>query len=121
MSLRRSFRLALLACTATLAACASTPPPVAEISAARTAVSQAQPAAARYAPEQLRTARDKLALAEQAMVREDYDEARMLAEQAQIDARLAHAMADSERLRSAAAEVNRSIEALKQQAEGRRP
>ena len=85
------------------------------------AVSQAEPVAARYAPEQLRIARDTLALAEQALAREEYETACMLAEQAQVDARLAHAVADSERLRLAAAEVNRSVDALKQQLEGRQP
>ena len=103
-----------------LAACGTNPkPPVAEMAAARTLVSEARPDAVRYAPEQLREAQAKLARAEEAMAREAYVEARRLAEQAAVDARLASSMAQSERAQMAANEVNASIRTLQQQLERR--
>ncbi|HUQ73115.1 MAG TPA: DUF4398 domain-containing protein [Burkholderiales bacterium] len=84
-----------------LAGCATVSPPGAELAAARTAVIQAEPAARRYAPDELRLAQEKLARAEQAMAREQWGEARRFAEQAEVDARLAFAIAENERARSA--------------------
>jgi predicted lipid-binding transport protein (Tim44 family) len=77
-----------------LAACSSTPAPVGEMSAAQTAITAAEQAdAARYAPSDLDRARDKLIRAQAAMQEEDNEEARRLAEQALVDARLAEAKA----------------------------
>ena len=112
-------RAAMICSAVALGACASAPPPVAELAAARTMVSTAQPAASRHAPQELRAAQAKLARAEDAMVRERYVAARLLAEQAEVDARLAWIMAESARSRDAAAEVNRSIEVLRKELEGR--
>jgi hypothetical protein len=89
------------------------------MAAARAAVSQAQPAAERYAPEALRSAQAKLNSAEGAMARKEYVLARRLAEQAEVDAKLASSMAENERSRRAVAEVNQGIETLKQQLERR--
>lgn len=105
----------------TLAACAAMPPPVAQLSAARASIEQAQPAASRHAPGELQTAQAKLTRAEEAMARQDYEEALRFAEQAEVDARLAQATADAERMRSALAEVNEGIRRLKQQLEGKTP
>jgi hypothetical protein len=81
-----------------LAACAaSSPPPDSDLAAARAAILQAEPAAHRYAASELRVAQDKLARAEQAMARDDWREARRLAEEAEVDARYAWALAENER------------------------
>ena len=96
-----------------LSACVTMPPPVAEVAAARASVAQAQPGAARHAPEQLLAARTKLARAEDAMVRHDYAQALRLAQQAEVDARLAEATADAARMRLAVEEVNAGISELK--------
>jgi len=100
-------RIAAITCALALGACAAPYKPVAELAAARTTVEHAQPAAARYAPQELRAAQAKLERAEAAMAREDHVEARLLAEQAEVDARLAWSLAESERARRELAEVNR--------------
>lgn len=100
----------LLACAAVAASagCATTTPaPVAEMNAARTMVSQAHPAAAQYAPHELRAAQIKLERAEAALAQEKHTEARILAEQAEVDAKLAWTIADAERARQELAEVRR--------------
>lgn len=61
---------------------------------------QAEPLAWRYAQPEFRLAQDKLARAEQAMARSQWREARTLAEQAEIDARYAWALAENERSRA---------------------
>jgi hypothetical protein len=103
------------------AACATTPPPDAELARARALVSQATPEATRHAPELLIRAREKLAAAEVAMAEERYEEARRAAEQAAVDARLAESAAEHERMRSALAEVNAGIQALRSEIDRRQP
>jgi hypothetical protein len=90
---RKAARAALAAIVPIIvAACSSTPPPVAEISAAQTAVTAAEQAdAAQHAPGDLDRARDKVLRAQAAMQEDEIDEARRLAEQALVDARLAEA------------------------------
>ncbi len=72
-----------------LAACATTEPPVSEMTAAREMVAQARAIAAQDAPNDLATAQSKLAHAEAAMQRGHYEHARLLAQQAEADAKLA--------------------------------
>jgi len=83
-----------------IAACAGTPPPATELAAARAAIEQAGPLAAHYAPAELAAAQSKLERAEQALARDERTQARRLAEEAQVDARLASAMAENERSRA---------------------
>jgi hypothetical protein len=97
-----------------LAACASTPPPTDQIAAARNMVGRAQPAALE-APREVGAAQEKLARAEEAMQRGNYDDARWLAEESEVDARLALATADNARAQRRAAEVEKSIAALRTQ------
>lgn len=78
--------------------CSTTPAPTSELAAARNAVAQAQ-AAALDAPGVLASAQDKLARAEQAMQRGEHLHARLFAEQAEADARLATATAENARAR----------------------
>jgi type IV pilus biogenesis protein CpaD/CtpE len=83
-----------------LAACASTSPPNEQIATARAAVSQAQPVAVREGGPELGIAQAKLERAEEAMQRGDYVSARILAEQAEVDARYAWTLAENARMQS---------------------
>ena len=64
-------------------------------------------------------AQNKLARAEVAMADEDYERARRLAEEAEMDARLAWSLAESEQAREALAEVQRGTQTLKQELQRR--
>ena len=91
-------RLVLVSALAALA-CATEPPPAAELASARAAVEQAGAASAQHAPSELSAARTKLKRAQDAAARGDNLQARRLAEEAEVDARLAWAMSENERLR----------------------
>ena len=108
--MRRSLlqRAAPVALAGALAACSSTPPPEEQLDAARAAITQAQPVAVRDGAPELKTAQAKLAGAEQAMQRGDYEGARILAEQAQVDASYAWTLAENARLQRAAAELGKA-------------
>jgi hypothetical protein len=85
-----------------LAACSTVPTPTSELAAARTAVAQAASQPTEDAGAVLVGARDKLARAEQALQRGDNLQARLYAEQAEADARLALATAENVRAQRAA-------------------
>ncbi len=89
-----------LAFLAVLAACASEPPPTAEVASARAAVENAGAVAERYAPDELAQAQAKLKLAEGALAGGEHVQARRLAEEAEVDARLAWALSENERSRA---------------------
>ena len=90
------------AALALLAACSTVPAPTSELAAARAAVAQATAQPADDAPAVLASARDKLARAEQALQRGENLHARLFAEQAEADARLALATAENARAQRAA-------------------
>lgn len=117
---RVACRLAVAASVAALAACASTPPPTDKIASARTMVTQAQSAASKDAPLEVHEAQMKLARAEDAMQRGDNEIARRLAEQAEVDAKLAWTSAENARVQRAAAEVDRGIQTLREELERRK-
>lgn len=100
-----------------LTACASPgSPPEREMQSAESAIQEAEAHDAReHEPLLLNQARNKLADAEELLEQEDYREARRLLEQAAADAKLASERAQTERVRNSAQEINRSIEALRQQ------
>lgn len=114
---------AVLATTLALGACSSAPPPREEMAVARTTVNRvtAAPNTAAAAPVELQSARDKLASAERAMANQDYTQARRLAEQAQVDARLAEAKTQAMRGEQAVQEVQGSIRALNEELQRRAP
>jgi hypothetical protein len=82
-------------------------------------VAQAQPLAASEAPLELGSAQGKLARAEQAMEHGDYANARIYAEQAEVDAKYALSLAENARAQRAAAQVNEGISTLRQELERR--
>lgn len=100
-----------------LASCASTPPePTSQLAVSRSAVTQAERAnALQYAPVELTQAQEKLRQAQAAVGREDYAAARRLAEQAEVDARLAETKTHSTRAQAALSEVNESIRVLQEE------
>ena len=99
-----------------VAGCASTPPPTAQMAISKTAVSNASSAGGtEYAPLQLKSAKEKLDAAERAMVEKNYVLAKQLAEEAQVDAELAVAMARSNQAKKAADAVQEDSRALHQE------
>jgi hypothetical protein len=105
---------AVLAFLAGLSACASTPVPNDKIELAKASVQRAEQAGApELAPVELATARDKLARAEKAAIDHQGEPAGMLAEQANVDAQLAEAMAREKRSHKAAMEFDASMQALR--------
>jgi hypothetical protein len=100
-----------------LAACAFTDPPEHQMGAARAMVAQARPVADRDAPQELAGAQQKLARAEAAMQRGHYEHARILAEQAEADAKLAWTVAQNVRVQRSAAEVQDGTRALREEME----
>ncbi|WP_423213562.1 DUF4398 domain-containing protein [Rivibacter subsaxonicus] len=97
-------------------ACASTPAPTEHVAVASSAVSRAVSAGGNEAaPAEMRTARDKLDRAKLAMAAKEYDQARVLAQEAQVDARLAEAKATSSKASKAADEVRQASRALSEE------
>lgn len=74
-----------------LAGCANDPAPAEQLRLSEQALAQAKAVGATDQVEAFKTAEDKLARARGDMATEDYREARMRAEQAELDARLAEA------------------------------
>jgi len=99
-----------------LAACASTPIPNEKVAVAKSSVQRAeQSGAPELAPVEMAAARDKLNRAEKAVADREAQPATMLAEQADIDAKLAEATAAQQRSHKAAAEFDASMRALRQE------
>jgi hypothetical protein len=104
----------LIAIAIGLAACASTPIPNEKIAVAKSSVQRAeQSGAPELAPVEMAAARDKLARAEKAAADREAQPASQLAEQADIDARLAEATAQQQRSRKAAMESDANMQALR--------
>jgi hypothetical protein len=97
------------------AACSSVPPPREQMAVSKAAVERASGPAGSDAAVELSLARDKLERANLAMGRQDYDEARRLAEEAEADATFAEAKARSVRAAQALQEVRESIRMLREE------
>jgi len=92
--------------------CAGNPPKEA-IASAETLVQRAeQEGAGQFAPRPLREAKDKIQRAEGEVNDDDYSDARRLAEQAQVDAKLAVVEADRAKTQAAVAELSRTVQAM---------
>ena len=91
--------------TVLLGACASVPPPTEQMAVAEAAVQRANTrTTTEFAASELQIASNKLTSARQAMVNKDYDRARQLAEQVDVDAQVAELRAQSTISRKAAQE-----------------
>jgi Domain of unknown function (DUF4398) len=97
--------------------CASSPPPPTDqLAVSKAAIDQAVSAGApELAPAELSSARDKLDRANLAMAKKDYAEARVLAEQAQVDAQLAVTKARSSKAQKAAAALREDSRILREE------
>jgi multidrug efflux pump subunit AcrA (membrane-fusion protein) len=113
---RSPLHASLVALALALPACSGGDPPEAQLGAGAQAVTAAeQSQAPRFAPVELQTAREKLNAARNANREGDYERARRLAEQAQVDAELAVARARSASAEEAAKTVQQDIQALRDQ------
>lgn len=94
------------------------PPPDEEIALAGAAISQAETAESyRHAPLELKAAREKLSQAERLVEKEEYEEARRLAEGAEADANLAFAKSRTAAAQEAVTELRDTIRTLQQEME----
>ena len=99
-----------------MAACSSMPAPQTEMALSESAVKGAEMAGAReHAPIELRRANEKLDKANKAMVKEDYETAKRMAEQATVDAELAESKSDSLQSRVALQEIKDSIALMREE------
>jgi hypothetical protein len=111
-----SRKLGAVACLGLLAAgCATTPMPVDRIALARSEIERAERTNAdELAPVQLRAARDKLSAAEASPHNSaGAIAAARLADEAEVDARVAEATAQAAQSERASAELDRSLDALR--------
>ncbi len=99
-----------------MAGCASVPQPTEQIAVSNSAITNAARAGGtEYAPVEMAAARDKMVRANRAMAKEDYEDARRLAEEAQVDARLAEKKAESAKARQAAVAMSEDIRVLREE------
>jgi len=97
-----------------LGGCATAPAPTEQFAVSRAAMDDAISAGStEYAPDEFRIAQQRLNAANEAFARREYRLARQLAEEAEVDARLAATKARSVKAQRAVAEVRESIRALK--------
>jgi len=98
--------------------CASFPAPIEQMAVSTAAIASAERAGAvALAPTEMAIARDKLARANASMVEEKYERALMLAEAAQVDARLAEVKARNATAAKAALTVREDNRVLRQEIE----
>jgi len=101
-----------------IAGCASTQAPTEQMAVSKAAVNNAMSAGGnQFAPVQTKSALDKINAAERAMAEKDYELALRLAEQAEVDAKLAAEMARSAKAQKAADAVQEDIRVLRQEIE----
>ena len=99
-----------------LVGCASIPAPTEQMAVSRAAVSNALSAGSNeFAPLPLKSAMEKMEAAERAMMDRNYELARQLAEQAQLDAKLAGTMARSTKAQKAADALQEGSRVLRQE------
>ena len=91
-------------------------PATADVAVSKAAVENAGDAGgAEFAPVEMSAARTKLALANQAMAAKDYKTARDLASQAQADAKLAQAKANSAKAQTIANTLQEDIRVMREE------
>ena len=115
-SAKSSLPLLVAAAALVAAGCASAPPATDKLAIAKRSIERAEQAGAtQAAPTELSQARDKLAVAEKASADHDAKTAVNLADQADTDGRLAEATAVANRSHRAAAELDASVQALREE------
>ncbi|OIR05615.1 hypothetical protein GALL_123590 [mine drainage metagenome] len=103
-----------LAAVILISACASVPPPIEQMAVSKAALNDANSAGANeFAPVQLKSAMDKMQGAEQAMAAKDYPLAKRLAEEAEVDAKLAGLTARSVKAQKAAEAIQEDSRVLR--------
>ena len=101
---------------AALVGCASVPPPTEQMAVSKSAIANAvSSGGAEYAPVEMRSAQDKMDRAGRAMQKEEFQEARTLAEEAQADARLAEKKAESAKAQKAASVTQDDTRVLREE------
>ena len=100
-----------------IAGCASTSSaPTEQMAVSRSAIANAVSAGgSEYAAVEMKTAQEKMDRASRAMDKQDYDNARRLAEEAQVDARLAEKKAQSAKAQQAASAIQEDIRVLREE------
>ena len=97
-----------------VAGCASLPAPTEQMAVSRLAIANAVSAGgSEYAPVEMRAAQEKMDRANRAIEKEDFENARRLAEEAQADARLAEKKAQSAKAQKAASVTQDDIRVLR--------
>lgn len=114
---QRAWQVLLAGAVLVLSACAtSTPPPTALMAVSSAAVADAAMAgASEFAPAEMRSARDKMDRAQAAMASREYERAKTLALEAQVDAQLATAKTHSAKAGKASAAVTDDSRALSEE------
>ena len=101
-----------------ISGCSFAKPPTEALSKAELGLRDAGEArAGELAPMNMQGAREKLEGAKRAMAAQRYEDARRLAESAQVEAELAEAKAEAELMRLAAEELRKRIDAQRMEAE----
>jgi Domain of unknown function (DUF4398) len=96
------------------AACSMAKPPTETLARAELGLRAASEArAAEFAPTDLQSARGKIERSKQALAAQRYEDARRLAESAQVEAELAEAKAEAEIMRLAAEEIRKRSDVLR--------
>ncbi len=102
--------------------CAGVAPPTEQMAVSKAAVNSAMSAGGNeFAPVQIRAAMDKMDSAERAMLTEEYVQARQLAEQAMVDAKLAAATARAAKAQKAVSALQEGNRALRQELNRKAP
>ena len=114
--------LAIAVASLALAGCASTPAPTEQMAVSKSATANAASAGGgEYASIEMRSAQDKMDRANAAIAKEDFESARWLAEEAQVDARLAEKKAQSAKARKAALVMNEDLRVLREEINRKSP
>ncbi len=112
----RALGAALVVAALLMTGCANRSAPTAQMAVSRAAVSTAMSAGGnQFAPVQTKSALDKMDAAERALADKDYERALRLAEQAEVDAKLAAETARSARAQQAADALQEDIRVLRQE------
>lgn len=102
--------------TLSMLGCAGVEPPIAQMAVAKTTIANAESAGGNeFAGLEMRAAQEKFEQARRAMEKEQYAEAKLLAEQAQADARLAEKKSQSAKAQKAAAVIEEDLRILREE------